>query len=51
MQRTIAPLVLTALLVGCSTSAVPIDQARQASASSVYSYQALPATPYATLLW
>jgi len=49
MQRIIAPLALIALLAGCSTSAVPIDKAKQASTSSVYSFQATPATPYGTL--
>lgn len=49
MQRIIAPLVLIALLAGCSTSAVPVDKARQASTSSVYLYQETPVAPYGTL--
>lgn len=49
MQRIIAPLFLSTLFVGCSTSAVPIDKATQVGADKVYSYQATPATPYGTL--
>lgn len=49
MQRIIALCLLGALLMGCSTSAVPPDQARQVGTDSVYSYQATPVTPYGTL--
>ncbi|WP_377706681.1 hypothetical protein ACFMKY_26340 [Pseudomonas protegens] len=49
MQRIIAPSLLIVLLVGCSTSVVPTDKARQIGADKVYSYQATPATPYGTL--
>lgn len=49
MQRIIAPLFLSALLVGCSTSAVPTDKATKVSADKVYSYQATPTAPYGTL--
>ena len=49
MQRIIAPCLFSAVLVGCSTSAVPTDRAKQVGADKVYSYQATPATPYGTL--
>lgn len=49
MQRIVAPCLLSALLVGCSTSAVPTDRAKQVGADKVYSYQATPSTPYGTL--
>ncbi|PWY39837.1 hypothetical protein [Pseudomonas sp. RW409] len=49
MQRIIAPCLLGALLVGCSTSAVPTDKARQVGPDKVYSFQITPATPYGTL--
>ncbi|MDF3200050.1 hypothetical protein P3C29_15285 [Pseudomonas sp. 1912-s] len=49
MQRIIALCLLSALLVGCSTSAVPTDRAKQVGADKTYSYQATPATPYGTL--
>lgn len=49
MQRIIAPLALIALLAGCSTSAVPVDKAKQASTSNVYAYQETPALRYGTL--
>ncbi len=49
MQRIIALCLLSAVLVGCSTSAVPTARAKQVGPDKAYSYQATPATPYGTL--